>query len=429
MKKFICVISAIILALGLFSGITKKDTFVNAAGDIVQTKIESYLSTFMCLNNEVEKAKIQDRRAGTLGERQAAANLYNLIMLNSQFLNFEPVNDGSTTNGVQNFQFTSSYSGLSATSQNLRFVKKSSVSEGKKVIISTGYDNTPYYDSENDVYNDNVSSAGNVAVLLYLTEYLSGLTEELLFDVEIVFFGASQSNLAGAYAYTDNMTKKEIENTVLFINLDQITLGQNLYMYVNEFNTAQEDYISDVFKGSDVCFSAFNPKTTLNSVYSGVYDYSHRGLEGNNVAFMEKNITSLNVFSGYYEKMGIRTEYEGSKTLIGTSKDNYAYAEYTYGFDNLGKVAQAVSGLIVSDSLLYNMTKNKPSSAFQEFWTNDKYPIMFMIIIAFVFGLIYVFLYYGNKKKAETIIKQKGVSGILQDISRIEKEIDKKNRE
>lgn len=418
MKKFLIIIATFVISITMmFCGFGVRNVTFAASVD-TQTKIESYLADFMKLNNDVEAAKIQDRRPGTVGEKQAAVNIYNTIMLGSAFSNLSDVNDGSTNAGVQYFQFNNIYTGLSSKSQNLRFIKRSSLSDGKKIIIGTSYDNTPYV--AEDKYFDTVSSAANVATLLYIAEYISGLTQELLFDVEIVFFGAGTSNYAGAYSYIDTMTEKEIDNTLLFINLDQILIGQNLYVYSNEVKTSAESYINETFKNVGVKFAEFNSKTTLNSYYSGKFAYSHRGMEGNNIAFMQHDILSINIFSGYYERMGYREEYEGANNIVGTAKDTYTNVDYLYGFDNLGDIASAITGLLVDETAAYNLSKEDKANSSLNFWLNEKYAIMFMVIIGFIFSMLYVYIYYSHKRKAEKIVREKGVSGILRDITRIE---------
>ena len=397
---------------------------VDAMVDDDKSKIVSYMEDFMCINNEFMRKQIQDRRPGSQGEKQAAINIYNKILYSSQFLNLELVNDGSTTDGVQYFQFNNVYTGLSSISQNLRFVKRGTIDDGKKIIIGTSYDNSPYYDYETETFYDVASSAGNVATLLYVAEMVNTLTDNV-FDIEIVFFGAGKSDHAGAYGYINSMTQKEIENTLLFVNLDQITIGQNLYLYVNEFKTHQEDYINKVFKNANVKVNEYNATNTLNYGSSGKFTYSHRALEGNNIAFMEKSIVSLNIFSGCYESLGQKDEYNGKNNIIGTKNDTYENLKENFGFENLYQVADGLIELISDDTLKYNMTKDRPTSSWFEFWTNEKYPIMFMIIIAFIFSMVYISIYYKNKNRAAMIIKQKGVSGLMKEITDIEKEIEK----
>lgn len=400
----------------------------HASSQAVETKAEEYLNTFLSINNADMNAVLQDRRPGTTGEKQAALNIYTMFAINTAFSNFENVEDASTEMGVQPFQFTSYITGLSSVSNNLRFIKKSSISDNKKVIIGASYDNSPYYDEDTKTYTDNVTSSGKVATLLYIADLINGLTSELMFDIEIVFFGAGTNGYAGAYSYMDKMSAKEIDNTLLFINLDQITLGQNLYMYVNEISSHQENYLLDILKSTNIKITDFNSITTLNSNYSGKFNYSHRGLEGNNIAFMEHGITSVNFFTGYFEKIGERAEFEGKTSIIKTKDDNYTYVEENYDFSNLALVANAVINIVTSDSLLYNMTKNKSSSAWLNFWTNPKYPIMFMIIICLLFSLIYIAIYYNNKKKSETIIAEKGVDGLMREINKLDKEIDDESK-
>ena len=53
---------------------------------------------------------------------------------------------------------------------------------------------------------------------------------------------------------------------------------------------------------------------------------------------------------------------------------------------------------------------------------------MIMIILTFVFGLIYISIYYKHKKNAAEFIKQKGINGIIHEINIVE-ENSKKSEE
>ena len=124
MKRFICLIVLLILTFCPFIATSQMQDNVYAANSDAQTKIQSYLYDFMQLGNLEAYEKVQDRRPGSEGEAYAADYL-NALLLTDKFNNFEAVSDGSTTEGKQLFQFTSYITGLSAVSQNIRYIKKS----------------------------------------------------------------------------------------------------------------------------------------------------------------------------------------------------------------------------------------------------------------------------------------------------------------
>lgn len=423
LQKIIPVILIFIMLFSLPVIISKPAKAADSSSELlaVETQIDGYLKDFLSVTSTTLHEEIADRRPGTEGEKKAALKIWNTLMSGTEFANLVPVESDSTKNGVQYFQFLSTLNNHYAVSQNIRFVKKSTKSGGKKVIIGTSYDNHSYFDAENKKYIDSASSAGGVATLLYLSKLINNFDENIMFDVEVVFFGAGSSNNAGAFAYTDVLTKADKENTLLFINLDQIMLGQNIYLYVNEVQTKQEKFLSKTFNNSGVQAAEYEKAVCIaSSKYEG-FDYTHRGMEGNNIAFLKHSITSLNVFCGYYENIGERLEYKGETTVANTKTDTYTQIKEIYGFGNMAKVAAGIKNILGADTLSYEMMKDKKANSWYLYMSNAKLPIAIMVVVILLFGLIYVWIYYSAKRNAEKVINSKGIDTILMQM---QKELD-----
>lgn len=120
-------------------------------------------------------------------------------------------------------------------------VKRSPEKEGKNICVKLPYNEPQKSNKElkviigahyDTMYNtkgayDNTSG---VVVLLGLIEWL--LSEQLPFTVECVFFGAEEFALAGSNAYVERLSKKELEDVALMINLDGFGRGKELECWV-----------------------------------------------------------------------------------------------------------------------------------------------------------------------------------------------------
>ena len=101
-------------------------------------------------------------------------------------------------------------------SRNIVAYKPGSGDTSKALILGAHYDSLP------DAVGANDNAAG-VSVLRMVAEHISGM--ELPFDIRIVFFGAGEADLVGAYEYAVGMSEEELENTIGMINFDVLGTG------------------------------------------------------------------------------------------------------------------------------------------------------------------------------------------------------------
>ena len=119
--------------------------------------------------------------------------------------------------GIQHFSFYSIFDGNKYMSQNIIYTIPAKEETEKKVILTCGYDVIAY---KIDAYSMSSAivetqgvnqSAGSVALLLALAKYLPEKTFD--FNIELVFFGATNANFAGSDFYTkgiDDESAKDI---------------------------------------------------------------------------------------------------------------------------------------------------------------------------------------------------------------------------
>lgn len=100
-------------------------------------------------------------------------------------------------------------------------------SSGKQILLGAHYDNAPStstLDRSNlEGTNDNASGVG---VLLELAQRLEAATTH---TVKFIFFGAEEIGLVGSDFYVNSLSPKEVDDTLLMVNLDSLIVGDKMY--------------------------------------------------------------------------------------------------------------------------------------------------------------------------------------------------------
>ncbi|MGB3295070.1 MAG: M20/M25/M40 family metallo-hydrolase [Phormidesmis sp.] len=130
------------------------------------------------------------------------------------------------------------FRGESLTSYNV--VAKRPGTSGKQILLGAHYDTAPSsstLDRTNlEGTNDNASGVG---VLLELAQRLEAETKH---TVEFVFFGAEEIGLVGSEFYANSLSAKEIDNTLLMVNLDSLVVGDKMYFNAGRGATDNPDW-------------------------------------------------------------------------------------------------------------------------------------------------------------------------------------------
>lgn len=361
----------------------------------VSEKIEKYLTEFAIFNNRIP---------GSEGEREAGEYILNTL---SAIPNIVPAKCKGLKDedGIQNFTFSSIVDGKNHTSQNIILSYVSKQDNKKKIILGCSYDGLAINNDGEVVGSEAINgSAGSVAVLMALAEYLSNV--ELDFNIDFIFFGAGISDNAGATYYTNGVSKEDGENILLMMNMENIAVGRDLYFYVDEVKTelsnlAEELSVSKNLRAELVDVSHLS-KTMLSDTSDLGLTYSHIANSSNNEKFMKLGILSMNVFAGDYSSGLVfgKSEYAGKDVVVNTQNDNIDYISKTIGerevADNLLKTFNFVSELISDSSFVSSCEKSVSKiSTFYSIFGNEKLAI-YLTIIALFISLIIAFLVHYN---------------------------------
>lgn len=360
----------------------------------------NFLLSYSQYSEEVQKiltefCEYKTRIAGSENEEDASKYIHSYLKTNATKLSAK--NDASTVDGVQEFMYISEYSGVYENSQNIVFEYKSASKTDKKVIIACNYDAPVKYDEEtgefvsfeNDALN---ASAAGVASMLMLAQTLPNYS--LSYNLEFVFFGASETYNEGSEFYLNGLSEDEAENVLCVINIDKIAFGNKMYFYIDEIKTDFSKYVSRVCSAfsKEVDLTHLN-KTEFVETELGL-GYSHIALDSDNVKFMKRGIATISMFAGDYESgiiMG-RSEYDGKELITYTKNDTIAYANKHLGeteiVDNLFLVNSTIETLLNDSGFVKNASKSYGQTEwFYKIFANEQL-VLWCSMVAFVVVLI-----------------------------------------
>ena len=301
--------------------------------------------------------------------------------------------------------------------RNVVATKKSKNKDAKTVIIGAHYDNT----QENGQGSGAYDNGSGVGIMLSLAERIKDV--ELDFNLVFVGFGAHEYYYEGSAQFVKEMSLSEKLNVSLYINLDSIAGGDNLYIYADEVNTVQEDY-----------FIKFAKKATVDlhcaPVNKGTYfhefsklGYAHVGLDSDNLPFFNEDILTVSFSSHNWTILSSNVLDESADAnkpnIIGTKDDNMDTLLRLYG----DKVKTRMAGLenliysaITDSSFITEMQRAKRENGDYSLITNRYFaPLItlgFLVIVA-VLAVLLNKKYKGKKPNKSK--KDGGEDGIHQD--------------
>lgn len=360
-------------------------------------------------NYLLEFSAFKTRFAGSDGEKQASEYIFNKL---SSFSKLTPksCNGLNDKDGVQNFNFKSVIDGSQKYSQNIIFEYKSEKENAQKIIIASSYDAYEIKQDNKSVETEAINgSAGSVAVLLALAETLS--EQKFDFDIEFIFFGAGESNNAGAVHYTNGLSKEDSKNILLMMNIENIALGKNLYFYIDETKTELSSFAKNLSDSKKLHANEVNisnlGKILLSSPSELGLNYKHIANSSSNEKFMKAGVLSMNIFSGDYSDGLVvgKCEYQNSEPVTNTKNDNFEYISNKFGgniiIDNLTKSFNFINQLLVEDGLSTACQNSvKQINNFYSVIANQKLPLYLTISVLFVGIIIALIIYYKLSIKA-----------------------------
>ena len=376
-----------------------------------RVQIEAILKEF------VSDKDRQNRYAGSQNEENASQ--YILEKMVSYGL--VPVDNQSTKMGVQLFNIYTSDDGVQ-TSQNIIF-KKTGKSSEKKVVIATHYDSEYYYCDEDDYTQkhgteDVCGSGAGVATLLVLAQAMSYYATD--FDVEFVFFGAHNENLAGSKYYTSFISDEDAENILLMINIDNVVSDGKVYLYNGEFKSKTDGFVNDTFMANFNGGVLSDYRIVGNPEDESItgLDYTHFAMESDNAHFVRVGVKTLSPVSISDENingLGMVTYCP----MLAIEKDTLSNLNEKIGGGYLSNLSLIVGGSLnlLLDSNFMSEMQGDSNKTLYNVLGNEKLWV-FVACVLFVVACFVVYIIRFNlQKKAEKVKNDMQIEKVLSTIN------------
>lgn len=202
--------------------------------------------------------------------------------------------------------------------------KKSKEGSNNKIIIGCSWDNT--YSSFEAKPDGSYATGTSIAALLTIADYLRD--KDLNYNLELIFFAGQIDGFSGAQYYMSKLSAEDKQNIKLFINLGYIIGGDYQYIYARDIETNYLDLITQINEKNEIEFEKVPLfKNTFAATISEeqIYKYSHIGMIGNNIVFMNNKIPSINYQSFNWKDFStpIYVEKSGMENVAQTSNDTF----------------------------------------------------------------------------------------------------------
>ena len=314
----------------------------------------------------------------------------------------------------QNFEYDLSqgYYQTPQTIQDRNIVARLNANSNQTVVVGAHYDNAFSSGKGQGAY-DNGSGVG---IMLALAESLVGAN--LPFNIEFVAFGGEEKGLLGSRFYLQNLATSDMQNILLYINLDSILAGDKVYMYCDEVDTIHQDYFVQIANQIGANISTY---PTFKGV-AGVYNqgdklpYTHAGLMSDNMTFFNAGILTVSFSSYSQEKdeLGQVNESMVFDNIMHTENDNLTVIEQLYA-DSAKQKMQDVFALLynslTSQDFATQMLYAKQNNPNYDKVVNGKLGAIISICVLAVFVIFLIILsdHFNKKAKKEILEKLKNV--------------------
>lgn len=215
----------------------------------------------------------------------------------------------------------------------------------KQIIIGAHYDST-----NSNGADDNASG---VSVILELAQRLNKIT--LPYNIKFVAFDAEEVGLFGSRYFVKNMSEEEKLNTLLYINIDSILSGDDLYIYGDHGSRGWfRDEILEISNNENIKIKTspgLKGENSLTILEGECFDYS------DHVYFRHEGIPFAYFESTNWDSMNKKTGYPNYRNsnlgmVIHSSNDNLNFITSNLNEKPIDNLSKCVS--LIYKTLTYN---------------------------------------------------------------------------
>jgi hypothetical protein len=200
--------------------------------------------------------------------------------------------------------------------------------------------------------------------------------------------------MAGPDKYASDMTAREKDDTLLFVNLRRFG-GDNVYLYSEEVKTYHNSYLLGISNDNALGLKTV-PKNiaVIDAVAVRRIPYAHWAMVGAHAPFLNAHINVANIFSGNLESMNL-SDIESSKVGIRSGTTDDTFTNLVKDFPDYAKQMSAAARLAAkalgSDGFIAAMEKSRAEFKNYDFAVN-RFAAYIALAIFLVFLGVALFL-------------------------------------
>jgi len=292
-------------------------------------------------------------------------------------------------------------------SHNIIAIKKSANPMAKTIIIGAHYDNVVV--GESSGANDNASG---VAVLLSLADEFSKSS----FDFNIVFacFALEELGLLGSQYFLEQLTNNQLEDILLYLNLDVVANGDSLYLYAEDISTDFETIFLNSHNQSSSRIMDINSVIGNNGIFYSTNYYNGRPFmalyqNSDALSFRNMGIPSVSFFAGNLDySYGYLESSNLDNVTMHTINDTVTSIS-SFGNEHL-KNMQTVYDCIVTtfnNDKFLDVALSAKNELVADIWYNSS--IVKLVVFLIFITTICIFVYVLRKMRKRALLVEQPV--------------------
>ncbi len=289
---------------------------------------------------------------------------------------YTPLTDTSETTTVTNQR---------KTSQNV--VGYLNNNQDQTIIIGAHYDNYAYdSESSNTGFYDNLLGVAGALEVAYDLANTDGLE----YNVMVCFWGAEEDGIHGSEYFVSSLTKDELSKIALYVNLDTLAVGDNLYIVTNEIaDLHEETFLSEAENlGYELNSSPEDKQYTFAMLTER--PFMHLGIQSDNYYFTTNEVMCANFISYVWED-GYLGESKTNASILYTENDNseYIFASLSREVieENMTEVSEIILATLTRDDIVAVLEESKATSSVIEVLYDDSASTIVTIAVLAIFSI------------------------------------------
>lgn len=255
------------------------------------------------------------------------------------------------------------------------------------IIIGAHYDNYAYdKTSDNTGFYDNLLG---VAAALEIAYELAN-TDGLEYNVMVAFWGGEEDGIHGSEYFVSSLTNDELLKIALYVNLDTLGVGDNLYIFTNEISDLHEGAFLDEAESLGYELNPAPEDKQYTFAMLTERPFMHLGIQSDNYYFTTNGVMCANFISYVWED-GYFGESKTNASILYSENDNSEYIFNTLSKEvvqqNMTEISEIILATLTREDIVSVLAESKETSSLVEVWYDDSASTIATIAVLAIFSI------------------------------------------